>query len=169
MTEFTRHRSHRSMDVDVSADDFWKVLIDWTAVLSWMPQDFFRTPPTSANSKPGHVLGEFPFTRVVRLSATTDKPATSVEETLLYADDATKFILYTIEGMGVGGMRNYFATTEVDDLGPNTSRVTIDGRFDLPAGVSPDRILGYFHEVYERGVIGGITSLIKTGVTVTAH
>ena len=53
-----------------------------------------------------------------------------------------------MEGEGPFGLRNYLATTEVDELGTHRCRVTCSGRFDLPEGAPVDLVRGVIKGVY---------------------
>jgi hypothetical protein len=72
-----------------------------------------------------------------------------VPETLLHVDHEARFLYYNMEGEGPFGLRNYLATTEVDDLGPGRCRVTCSGRFDLPEGAPADLVKGAIESVYD--------------------
>jgi hypothetical protein len=69
-----------------------------------------------------------PRTRVLRFSS-----GLVMRETLLHQDDEAMHIYYNIEGAGAHGIRNYLATTDVDDLTDNLCQITISARFDIPS------------------------------------
>jgi hypothetical protein len=65
-----------------------------------------------------------------------------------------------MEGEGPFHMRNYLATTEVDELGPKLTRVTCSGRFDLPDGVPADFVKTSVIENVYHSIINDIAALI---------
>ena len=94
--------------------------------------------------KQGHEVGKLPCTRNCIFDVSRLPPGVSipecVQETLLHVDPVARLIYYNMEGEGPFGLRNYLATTEVDELGPMRTRVTCTGRFDLPEGVPDDMV-----------------------------
>jgi len=116
--------------------------------------------------KAGHKVGQLPCTRLCYIDKSKLPPGVGpndvpeyVAETLLAFDNTTRTCLYLLEGEGPLGMRNYIATTEVDEVKPGVARVTCTGRVDLPEGAPPEAIQGMLTETYKRGVIGGTAHL----------
>jgi hypothetical protein len=70
-------------------------------------------------------------------------------ETLLQADPESFFLCYTIDGEGPFGMRNYLATTELDALGADRTRVTCSGRWDLPEAVPGEMVRAAVEAIYD--------------------
>lgn len=153
MARYHRVRAQLSDEVSVSAQSFWEILLDWPAILDWMREEGRPVPLSRVTLKPGHVLGKLPCTRdchfeVDKLPPGVPIPAL-VQETLLHADPEARFIYYNMEGEGPFGMRNYLATTEVDDLGAGRCRVTCSGRMDVPEGAPTEMIQGFIQSVYD--------------------
>jgi hypothetical protein len=64
MTErFIRVLTYRSLEVDVSAADYWEMLLDWPAVTKWMPTKDAPVPLVKSVLRDGHKLGTLPCTR----------------------------------------------------------------------------------------------------------
>lgn len=157
MTKFTRGSVSVSVDVAVSGDDFWAVLRDWPAVRSWVLNDQSPPAPVAVELKEGHAVDSLPCTRVLQFDPPLDYP---YEETLLYADQEAKRIHYTFNGIP-NGMRNYMATTFIDETGKRSARVTCASNFDLPGDQPLEAMQSYLADVYEHMIIRGIEAAIQ--------
>ena len=161
--KYTRVRTYVFNEVPVSADAYWKVLLDWQGILKWMPKQDGPVPLVKVELEPGHTPDKTPCTRNCIFDVSGLPPGVAipavVQETLLHVDHVARFIYYNMEGEGPFAMRNYLATTEVDDLGPNRARVTCSGRFDLPEGVPVDTVKGVIEGVYQ-SIVNDIPKLI---------
>lgn len=153
MTAFHRVRAHASDEVDVAAADYWDLLLDWPAILDWMRVEGRPVPLVKVELADGHQVGRLPCTRNCWFDLSELPPGIvipeCVPETLLHADPVARFIYYNMEGEGPFGLRNYLATTEVDELGPNRSRVTCIGRFDVPEGAPAATVKTVIESVYD--------------------
>jgi hypothetical protein len=147
-----------SSEVAVSADEFWELLRNWPAVMKWHPK--VDVPPLIACTlKEGNDPDTLPCTRLMHF-ATPDGGRASFEETLLYADPEARRIYYTFDGFR-DQMRNYMATTIVEDAGPGRSCVTCSSSFDVPEGVSLEDHAAFLAAIYEKAVIRGIEAAAK--------
>jgi hypothetical protein len=72
--------------------------------------------------------GVTPRTRILRFSS-----GLVMRETLLHQDDEARHIYYNIEGIGAHSIRNYLATTDVDEIADNACQIAISARFDIPS------------------------------------
>ena len=168
MPKFQRVRTYRSAEIPVAARDYWKVLTDWPAVPDWMPKENAPVPLVKVDLEKGHRVGKTPCTRICYFDTSKLPPGLDpsalpsiIAETLLYVDEAAMFIYYNMEGVGPFGMRNYLATTTVDEMGPSQARVTCSGRFDVPEGGPADLVKGFIEGVYEHGIIHGISAMVQ--------
>jgi len=163
MSQFVRGRAYRSAEVDVSADAFWKVLRNWPAVMTWAQGDDPPAPLIDVRLKDGHDVDALPCTRVCTFDTSTGfQPM--LEETLLHADPAARRIYYNIEGSMANGMRNYQATTTIDALGPERSRITCSSCFDVPDEATGEASQRFLEDVYDRWVINGIARVASSSV-----
>jgi hypothetical protein len=172
--KFTRVRAQVFNEVAVAAEDYWKVLLDWPNIKTWMPDmaDGGPVPLLRSPLKDGHEVGKLPCTR----NCTFDVSGLPqgivipecIPETLLYVDHVARFIYYNMEGEGPFGLRNYLATTEVDELGPKLTRVTCSGRFDLPEGVPPEMVIGTIEAVYT-SIVNDIPRMILRQSSIREH
>ena len=141
---YQRVRACVSDEVPVPAQAFWDILLDWPGILKWMPRQDGPVPLIRVELTQGHEVGKLPCTRNCIFDVSRLPPGVSipecVPETLLHVDPVARLINYNMEGEGPFGLRNYLATTEVDELGPMRTRVTCTGRFDLPEGVPADMV-----------------------------
>ena len=153
MARYNRVRASVSDEVPAAASAVWNILLDWPGILKWMRSEGRPVPLIKVELKPGHAIGTLPCTRlcffdVANLPAGVVIPD-CVPETLLHVDPVARFLYYNMEGEGPFGMRNYLATTEVDELGPNKSRITCSGRFDVPEGAPVELVKGVIESVYD--------------------
>jgi hypothetical protein len=151
--EFNRIRTHATGVVQVPAQEYWDLLLDWPAILRWMREEGRPVPLVRVELAPGHEVGRVPCTRNCFFDTSALPPGIAipecVPETLLHVDPVARFIYYNMEGEGPFGLRNYLAMTEVDELGPSETRVTCSGRFDLPAGAPGDVVKQVIESVYD--------------------
>jgi hypothetical protein len=161
---FQRVNAHASDEVDADAGDYWDLLLNWPAILDWMRVEGRPVPLVKVELADGHRVGRLPCTRNCWFDVSQLPPGVvipeCVPETLLHADPVARFIYYNMEGEGPFGLRNYLATTEVDDLGPNRSRVTCTGRFDVPAGAPAELVKGVIESVYD-SIIHDIAATVR--------
>jgi hypothetical protein len=161
MTSYVRGSAFKSGEVDVSADDFFAMLRDWPAVMKWAPKENPPAPLVDTTLEKGHDVNVLPCTRICHFDTSTGFPPT-FEETLLHADGAARRIYYNVEGVVAStGMRNYLATTFVDELGPNRARVTCSSSYDAPDEDSARIIKVFLETIYDRSVIQGIAAAVK--------
>lgn len=153
MTGYQRVRARLSAEVDAAATDYWDLLLDWPAILTWMRVEGRPVPLVRVELEPGDEIGRLPCTRNCWFDTSRLPPGVvipeCVPETLLHADAVARFIYYNMEGEGPFGLRNYLATTEVDELGPDRIRVTCAGRFDLPEGAPANLVRQVIESVYD--------------------
>ena len=161
---YVRVRAHASDEVDAPADAYWAMLTDWPAILDWMRVEGRPVPLVAVDLAPGHEVGTLPCTRNCRFDVSALPPGVVipevVPETLLHVDPVARFLYYNMEGEGPFGLRNYLATTEVDDLGDGRSRVICTGRFDLPDGAPADLVRDVIESVYD-SIIHDIAATVR--------
>jgi hypothetical protein len=160
---YSRVRAQFTNEVDVSAEEYWKVLLDWPGVLKWMPREGGPVPLIKVELEKGHQIGTLPCTRNCIFDTSRLPPGVvipeCVPETLLHVDPVARFIYYNMEGEGPFGMRNYLATTEVDEIGPRRARVTASGRFDVPEGAPVEVVKAVIEGVYA-SIVNDIPAMI---------
>ncbi len=159
--EYLRINAHKSVDVPVSATAFWDILIDWGALMDWMPK-LDENPPAPVSGcevLPGQSLQNLPFTRRVYLENEGVGPA-YLDETLQHFDAETRRLYYTFGGVGPGGVRNYHATTFVDTLDFHRCRVTCASQYDIANDAGTD-MKAFIEEFYDRAIIQGIAKLAR--------
>lgn len=164
MMRYARVRAGVSDEVDAPADAIWNLLLDWPAILDWMRVEGRPVPLIDVTLKPGHSVGTLPCSRLCKFDVSALPPGVAipevVPETLLHVDPIARFIYYNMEGEGPFGLRNYLATTEVDDLGNGRSRVTCSGRFDLPESAPAETVKGVIESVYD-SIVHDIAATVR--------
>lgn len=143
-----------SGEVDAPADEVWELLTDFGGVLRWWPQDEGSPVGIERVTLTGD-HGTVPRTRDVVIAGG------SVVETLLLEDDRAMRIYYTLEDEGMAaifGMPststfNYLATTTVDRLPGDRSRMSFSSTFDIPGDADPvvcrERIEATYNAILE--------------------
>ncbi len=136
--------------VDAPAAKVWAYLVDWAG---------------SKRQRTGADLGALTLAKIDLIGEPDQIPRTRamefgafgvIRETLLGQDDERMHIYYNIEGVGPFGIRNYLATTDVDDMGPDRSQVTITARFDMPPDADAAKIKALIDLAHLQGVIGAM-------------
>jgi len=153
MSRYIRMTANVSGEVEADAEAFWNILMDWPAILSWMRAENPPVKLTKVELAPGHRVGQIPCTRLCHVDDSGLPPDLKIPpvsaETLLHADHEARMIYYCIEGEGPFGMRNYLATTEVDEITPGRARITCSGRWDLPTGTPRDLVQSAVKSIYD--------------------
>ncbi|MFA5631437.1 MAG: SRPBCC family protein [Porticoccaceae bacterium] len=153
MTSYNRVQTSLSGDVAVAADAYWRLLLEWDGILRWMRAENRPIPLVEVKLKSGHRHGQVPCTRLCRVDTAALPEGVAIPEvsaeTLLHFDDEARMIYYCIEGEGPFGMRNYLAITEVDELGPERSRITCRGRWELPEDIPVEPVRLAVQAIYE--------------------
>jgi hypothetical protein len=128
MVKLQRVRIINQQIIEVSAAQAWAWLTDWAG---------------SEHPLNGATLNDLPLASVTLIGEPDEVPRTReidwgplgvLRETLLYQDDETMHLRYNIEDTGPFGLRNYLATTDVDEVSPSCCQITITARFDVPPG-----------------------------------
>lgn len=157
---FTRHNAEKQIEVGVPGDAFWEIIADWGALMDWIPKldENPLVPITDCHLLSGHSAGKLPCVRRVHLQAPEGQQS-YLDEVLLHVDHESRRLYYNFEGVGPGGVRNYHATTYVDQLEGKRCRVTCASQFDLAADVQLD-VTAFIESFYESGIIRPIAKLI---------
>jgi len=150
MTQFQRVRVINQQIVDVSAAKAWEWLTDWAGTK--------RSRRTSTS-------GDLALLKIV-LHGDPDKtpraremefgPFGTIRETLLYQSDEFRHLYYNIEGAGPYGIRNYLATTDIDEISDDSCQITITARFDVPPATDLLKAQALINQAHNDSVIGGI-------------
>ncbi len=160
MANFKRLSAYASREVDASADEIWSILRDWGGVMKWV-----ATGPeapielTGCDLREGDTIDVLPCTRICYFVPESGFPP--FPETLIHADPEARRIYYNVEGVVSGGMRNYIATTTVDEVGSDRARITCQSTFDLPPDADPAPVIGFLEGVYNKSVIDGMERVAK--------
>ena len=140
--------------INASADTVWKVLTNWGALMDWYPNDpekgLVPLLKTELEGKPGDI----PLTRLMYVPD-NDVP---IPETLERQDDVSRRIYYSLPNEGaLEGVRNYWATTQVQPISENQCKVSCASFFDVDDPDKVDELSSFFRDVvYGLAVIGGL-------------
>lgn len=139
--------------VDANAGLVWSVLVDWGALMDWYANDaangLVPLLKTELEGRPDSL----PLVRVM-----TMPDGTKIREALERRDETAFRIYYSLpnEG-GMEGIRNYWATTFVEEISPMQCRVSCASFFDVVDAQRASEISAFFRDVvYARAVIGGL-------------
>jgi hypothetical protein len=158
MAKYKHLRASLTEEVPVSAERFFDAAADWVGHVPHLTD--FPFPLAKSAYDAGSSAGKIPCTRLVYVDKTAmpkeqaDMLPEFFRETLLKVDRETYCLFYTLEGESLG-MRNYFASKEIEPLENGRCRVTVASRFDLIEGVSAEATGGFLQAVY-KSLIGGI-------------
>ena len=159
---FRRIAACKSVELPMAAEAFWDVLIDWGALMDWMPgrDENPPAPVVGCEILPGQTMSSLPFTRRVYLDGGGEGPA-YLDESLQHFDAETLRLYYTFDGVGPGGVRNYLATTYVDELAADRCRVTCASQYDIADDAETD-MQDFIEDFYDRAIIQGIAKLVQS-------
>jgi hypothetical protein len=130
----------------VSAEKAWAYLCDWAGT----------------NRQRIGGLGELTLAKIELEGGIDDIPRTRamefgafgvVRETLLYQNHEDRHLYYNMEGVGPHGIRNYLATTDIDEAGEERCQITIAARFDLDEGADVAKVKALIDFAHNQGVI----------------
>lgn len=160
--QYLRVNAQKSREIAVTPEAFWAILVDWGALMSWIPKldENPLVPITNCELLDGQTSESLPCTRRVYLQNDGVGPA-FLDETLRHADHETKRLYYTFAGVGPGEIRNYHATTFVDRIDEGHCRVTCASQFDVPENAGSD-MKDFIEAFYDSAIIDGIAKLVQT-------
>lgn len=168
MTQYKRIQTHREGVIRAPAKTVWRQLLHWGGIMTWWPEHEPPAPLRKALLSPGLTEQDLPRTRDCYFDPGLLPPGMDpdllpeiLQETLLHVDDEARFIYYNIEGVGPFGLRNYLATTEVDELGENETRIICRSRFDAPSDAPVELLKAFIESIHSEGVIRGFRSTLE--------
>ena len=149
-------------EVDISADDFWAMLRDWPSVMKWAAKgEGAPAPLADTYLKDGDDVNVLPCTRLCIIDTTGNSHPPVFEETLIHADPEARRLYYTVLGFDPDSVRNYMATTAVDDIGPGRARVTCWSMWDAPTAEAAAQAQAFMESVYSKNIVHGIEAAVK--------
>ena len=127
----------------------WDLLLDWAAIVDWMPDGYIRSLECE---------GEGPG--AVRHLVTGE--GSRVSERLDRADSAAGVLELSLVGKLPWGLISYSARGRVVDLSPDRSRLTWEGRPELPdAGPESQDVVRLLRKSY-RKMFQGIRRVVAS-------
>jgi hypothetical protein len=157
MAEFRHMRASWGAEVPRSAEQFVKAAADWVGSMDYLHENPFKF--TKCIYAKGSSIGKLPCTRLM-YPDTSDLPKEEAakipeyfRETLWRVDEEAHVLFYEVEGQPLG-MRNYFATKEVDPIAPDRCRATVSARFDLLTSIDSDAFVAMLHKIYRAVILG---------------
>jgi hypothetical protein len=155
MANMQRIRIHNQGTIAAPAAEVWAWLTDWAGTLrSRRPADLGDLTLSTIELIGEH--GRIPRAREMQFGAFG-----TVRETLLYQNDDAMHLYYNIEGVGPGGVKNYLATTEVDEMSLTSSQVTITARFDLDPGADVVKAKSIIDFAHNKAVLGALRRYLE--------
>lgn len=120
------------------ASAVWNLLMDWAAIADWMPDRLIRSLECEG-AGPG----------AVRHLVTAD--GSRLSERLDSADEANGTLELSLVGTLPWGLLSYSARGRVCGLAPDRSRLTWEGRPEMPsAGMELDRVVRLLWKSYQK-------------------
>lgn len=145
--------------VDAPAEAVWELLTDWAGLLRWWvkPEEGGRPGPDIAHVELVGGSRDVPRTRVVH-----HVTGSKVDETLLFQNDETRRIYYTMQyrpNLGGAVLRsefeNYLATTTVDTLVNGQTLMTFRSEFDVVDPADLHLMRSVIERTYSDGILQG--------------
>lgn len=164
MAEYNHMRASWASEVPCSATQFVRAAADWVGSMDYLHENPFSF--TKVIYAPGSAKGSVPCSRRMYLDKKNLPPEQAAQlpeyfqETLWKVDEEAHVLFYSVDGE-VLGMRNYFATKEVDPIASDRCRVTITARFDLLASIEPQPFVEMVQRTYRAVILGVGTKMPK--------
>jgi hypothetical protein len=145
--------------IDAPAEEVWELLTDWAGILRWWvkPEEGGRPGPDIAKVELVGGVRDVPRTRVVY-----HVTGSIVDETLLFQNDETRRIYYTMQYRpNPGGavlrseFENYLATTTVDTLPTGQTLMTFRSEFDVVDPADLNLMRSIIERTYSDAILKG--------------
>jgi hypothetical protein len=83
-------------------------------------------------------------------------------ETLLHQDDLARRIYYNQDTDGIPGVRNYLATTVIDELGPKKCQMEFSSNFDvIDPAIDGEKCRLYVESVHRDYILTGFAAYFR--------
>jgi len=133
-------------EFNAPASAVWNVLIDWPAIIDWMPDGYIRELRMD-NCGPQRGPG------AIRHLVT--RQGAPLSERLDLADEATGVLELSLVGTLPWGLLSYRARGKLDDLPGNRCRLTWSSTLEMPqAGIEADQIVKLLQKSYAKMFLG---------------
>lgn len=144
--KYNRIQVSYDADIPASVSAAWDLLTDWAGLLRWWPD---TAPFVIEDCKLVGADGQLPRTREIHVAS-----GVIAYETLLHQDDVAKRIYYDMQQNEILNVRNYRATTTIDEIGPNACRMFFSSFSDADQTVDAVRIKESFLGIYTTIAVG---------------
>lgn len=135
-----------SGEFDAKAAAVWNVLIDWAAIIDWMPDGYIRELRMDSQS-PERGPG------AIRHIITGNGVALS--ERLDLADEAAGVLELSLVEPLPWGLLSYRARGKLDELPGNRCRLTWSSMLEMPQpGIEADRVVSLLRKSYAKMFLG---------------
>ena len=133
-------------EFNAPASAVWHVLIDWAAIIDWMPDGYIRELRMDSQC-PDRAPGAIRH-------LVTGKGVT-LSERLDHADEATGLLELSLVGTLPWGLLSYRARGKLDDLPGNRCRLTWSSTLEMPQpGTEADRVVKLLQKSYAKMFLG---------------
>jgi len=147
--------AHKIGTLNAPARAAWELLTDWAGLLRWLPEGVSNVVRVELEGG----LKEVPRTRVL-----WNSDGTCVRETLLHQDDGARRIYYMVQREGIPGVRNYLATTTIDELGAEECQIELSSSFDvIDPAVDEQYHRRILESIYEDCILKGLATYLRSG------
>ena len=133
-------------EFNAPASAVWHVLIDWAAIIDWMPDGYIRELRMDSQC-PDRAPGAIRH-------LVTGKGVT-LSERLDHADETTGVLELSLVGALPWGLLSYRARGKLDDLPGNRCSLTWSSTLEMPqAGIEADQIVTLLQKSYAKMFLG---------------
>jgi len=133
-------------EFNAPASAVWNVLIDWPAIIDWMPDGYIREL---------HMDRLCPDRGPGAIRHLITGQGVPLSERLDHADETTGVLELSLVGTLPWGLLSYHARGKLEALTADTSRLTWSGTPEMPQpGIEADRVVNLLQKSYAKMFLG---------------
>jgi hypothetical protein len=138
------------------AETVWNLLLDWAAIIDWMPDGYIREL---------HMDRQCPQRGPGAIRHIVTGQGVPLSERLERADESCGELELSLVGPLPWGLLSYRATGKLDVLPEQRCRLTWSSTLEMPRpGIEADRVAGLLEKSYAKMFLG-IRRTVEPGVT----
>jgi hypothetical protein len=142
---YTKSLSHAG-EINAPAGAVWKLLLDWAAIIDWMPDGYIREL---------RMDDQYPQRGPGAIRHLVTGNGVTLSERLDRADEQSGLLELSLVGPLPWGLLSYRARGKLDTLPENNCRLTWSSTLELPkAGNEADRVVSLLEKSYAKMFLG---------------